>query len=462
MCFGGPRQVTRRDGEHRIGRAGRGPDHVEGEQVLVHQRCQRARIAEGRGPADREPGRAPGLLGIGRAHARSSHVRGEARDICPVAARGKRDEHLAAGDEHERFHDLTDVASDGARRVGRGLRALGKPSNLHVDAPAACFGQKTIEGTRPPGLHACQDTIDPVRMAERSPPLVPTPSVGEWRDLGRLVDAAGRKIFMIEMGDPGAPHVLILHGFPGSSYDWHEVMRELAAGGLRVVAFDFLGHGFSDKPGDTPYSLFEQADIAEAVARMGGIDRCVLVSHDMGDTVAAELLMRSTEEALGFEVERSIVTNGSIFMHLVQLSPGQLALLALPDEALAESLPLEGFRPALAATFRADKQPPGAQLDAMLELIRVNDGDRVLPRVVRYIEERRRNQERWTAGLVRYPGPMTAIWGAQDPIAVVEMAYHLKEIRPATEVVVWEDVAHWPSIEEPVRLARAIASRMTS
>jgi pimeloyl-ACP methyl ester carboxylesterase len=55
---------------------------------------------------------------------------------------------------------------------------------------------------------------------------------------------------------------------------------------------------------------------------------------------------------------------------------------------------------------------------------------------------------------------MAALWGEEDPIAVVAMTHHLKEIRPATEVVTWPDVGHWPSIEVPDRLADAILARL--
>ncbi|MCA1834405.1 MAG: alpha/beta fold hydrolase [Actinomycetota bacterium] len=278
-----------------------------------------------------------------------------------------------------------------------------------------------------------------------------------WYRAGRLIDAGGRKIFVIERGS--GPVVFILHGFPGSSFDWIRVADALESK-ARIVTFDLLGHGFSDKP-DARYSLFDQADIAVEVARQAGIDRCTLVGHDVGDTVAAELLMRSNEGRLPFTVDRAMLTNGSIFMDLVQLSAGQIALLSLPDEVLTQSLPLEGFRSGLASTFSPAHMPDADTIDAMLSLIAHNEGDRVLPRVIRYIDERRANQDRWTAGLVEYSGPMTAAWGEQDPIAVPSMPRRLSELRPATEVVTWDDVGHWPSVEVPGRVAALIADRIT-
>jgi pimeloyl-ACP methyl ester carboxylesterase len=280
--------------------------------------------------------------------------------------------------------------------------------------------------------------------------------VRNWRDDGRFVTVGDDRIYVLDTNSHPGAFVFILHGFPSSSYDWHLVVPELARR-VRVVTFDFLGYGLSDKP-DKRYSIFEQADIAEAVAAECGIDRCVLVSHDMGDTVAAELMMRQHEGKLPFMVERSILTNGSIFIDMAQLSAGQQFLLSLPDERLGEPMGADGLAPGLRQTFGVD--PTDAELDAMVQLIRHNGGDQLLPRLIRYIEERRTNQDRFTEGLVSFTGPMTALWGELDPIAVVAMTDTLKQLRPATEVERWADIGHWPSLEAPARVAGAILERV--
>jgi pimeloyl-ACP methyl ester carboxylesterase len=281
-------------------------------------------------------------------------------------------------------------------------------------------------------------------------------AVREWRDDGRFVDVGGHRIFVLDTNSHPGRFVFVLHGFPSSSYDWHFVVPELAKS-ARVVAFDFLGYGLSDKP-DQKYSLFEQADIAEAIAAECGIDHCVLVSHDMGDTVAAELLMRQTEGKLNFTIDRSILTNGSIFIDLVQLSAGQQFLLALGDERIAEPLELGGMAPGLRETFGI--KPSDDEIEAMVQLIGNNGGDQLLGRLVRYIEERRQNQSRWTEGLASFDGPMTALWGELDPIAVVAMMDRLAEVRPQTEIIRWPDVGHWPSLEVADRVTAAILERM--
>lgn len=283
-------------------------------------------------------------------------------------------------------------------------------------------------------------------------------SVQSWHDAGRFLGVDGRQVFVTGQGERG-PDVLILHGFPASSFDWRNVIPHLA-GKARVTAFDFLGYGLSDKPADPRVTLFEQADLAERVAADRGIDRCAIVAHDMGDTVAAELLHRHNAGELSFEIDRVVLTNGSIYIDMAQLSPGQQLLLQLPDEPLAESLPLDGFKPGIAETFGKEHQPTDAEVEAMLALIAYNDGDRLLPRLIRYIEERRQNQQRWTDALNEYTGHLWAIWGEQDPIAVVAMPHELKAQRPMTEIEIWSDVGHWPEIEVPERLAGAIMERL--
>jgi pimeloyl-ACP methyl ester carboxylesterase len=280
-----------------------------------------------------------------------------------------------------------------------------------------------------------------------------------WRDAGRFLEHGGNRIFVHASGPASDDGVLVLHGFPSSSYDWALVIPRLA-GRARVVTFDLLGYGLSDKPSEGPFSLFAQADLAEAVARDCGLRSCVLVGHDLGQTVAAELMARQEEGRLSFRIRHAIVTNGSTLIDLAQLSPGQEALLALPDEPLAQPLPLEGFRGALRNTFSKEHPPSDADLDCMLASVRENGGDRLLPRLIRYIEERRANLARWSDGLTKLSAPTSVFWGAQDPIAVPAIAERIAALRPATDVHVWPDVGHWPPIEVPERMADAVRERL--
>lgn len=287
-------------------------------------------------------------------------------------------------------------------------------------------------------------------------------AVQEWERRGRLLDVGGRRIFCIDVpaATEEAEPLLLLHGFPTSSFDWRHIIDPLARD-RRVVAPDWLGFGLSDKPSDIRYSLFDQASIAEEVARQLGIEQAAVVSHDMGDSIAAELYARAVEENLGFEVTNRVLTNGSIYIEMAQLSAGQQLLLALPDEMLpTEATPVyETYGPSIASIF-GQTPPTEDELLAQWELLSRNDGHRILPRTIRYIEERRVHEGRWIAALRDHPSPITVVWGDRDPIAVYAMAERFVSERPGTPLVTLDGVGHFPMIEAPERLTDAILTAL--
>ena len=66
-----------------------------------------------------------------------------------------------------------------------------------------------------------------------------------WRPAAE--DACPVEIFHVELGDPGAPVLVLIHGWPTSSIDWFDVAGQLS-GRFRVCALDFPGYRFSGKP----------------------------------------------------------------------------------------------------------------------------------------------------------------------------------------------------------------------
>jgi pimeloyl-ACP methyl ester carboxylesterase len=254
--------------------------------------------------------------------------------------------------------------------------------------------------------------------------------------------------------------VLVLHGFPTSSFEWRQSVDTLRAYG-RVVLFDMLGYGFSDKP-DVEYRLALQADITEAIARSLGLERVALVTHDMGDSVGGEVLARALDGTLSFEVTRRVLTNGSIYIDMAQLTDGQKILSALPDESLPEGsgVDVDAMAGALRATFAANNDVPDDELRSMAELVVRADGNRRLPRLIRYIHERRVHERRWTGAIESHPAPLTIIWGDLDPIAVYPMVEQLHAVRPDATVHRLEGVGHYPMVETPDRFNAAVASAL--
>ena len=279
-----------------------------------------------------------------------------------------------------------------------------------------------------------------------------TASVRAWRDRGREISVDGRTVFVTEHGEGPVP-LLLIHGFPGSSHDWSGLVPLL---GGRVITLDLPGYGFSDKNPDASYTLFDQADVVEGVAAALGVERCVVVGHDMGDTVTAELAYRSNAGTLGFAIEAIILTNGSIFIDLAQLTRGQRLTLRTPNRTSLFPMPTLILRRSLMESFTRTAPPPPGAVDDLIAMIKHDRGDRLMPRLIRYIEERRVHQDRWTAGFVDFAGPLTMIWGVEDPIAILPMTERMKALRPATTVVTLPGVGHWTAIEAPERVAQEI------
>jgi pimeloyl-ACP methyl ester carboxylesterase len=280
-----------------------------------------------------------------------------------------------------------------------------------------------------------------------------------WRARGRMRSVCGRAIFTVDLAAVGPelrPPLLVLHGFPSSSFDFHRVVDRLAAD-RRVLLFDMLGYGLSDKP-DIAYSVDGQADIATALLGQLGVDRLGLLTHDVGDTVGGELLARNLEGGWDVEITDRTLTNGSIYMELARLSTGQQFLLGLADERLPDESPLDeaAVVAGVVATFS-----PGAVVDEMEtaaqgQMIAHLDGHLLLPRLIRYVEERRRAEARFTGAIERHPSPLGVVWGRDDPIAVVTMTARLVQARPDVRLQVLDGVGHYPMVEAPERFLDAV------
>jgi pimeloyl-ACP methyl ester carboxylesterase len=225
----------------------------------------------------------------------------------------------------------------------------------------------------------------------------------------------------------------------------------------RVILFDMLGYGLSDKP-DLAYTFGLQADIAMALVDEVGTDRLALLTHDVGDTVGGELLARNLEGGWPVEITERTLTNGSIYMRWVHLSDGQRFLLDLPDQRLAAGSgpDRDTVVAGITATFSPGTVVSPDELTAQWEMIAHLDGHLLLPRLIRYVEERRRHEERFTGAIEHHPAPLTVVWGRDDPIAVVTMAEALADL-DGVRVHVLDGVGHYPMLEAPDRFLDALS-----
>jgi pimeloyl-ACP methyl ester carboxylesterase len=282
-------------------------------------------------------------------------------------------------------------------------------------------------------------------------------SVTSWESGGRRRRLAGFDIFTIEVGplaDESDEPLLVIHGFPTCSYDYRKVVAGLAAR-RRVLLLDLVGFGLSEKP-DIHFSVELYADVVMAYIADLGISRFSMLTHDMGDTVGGELLARQTEGAWAVDITRRVLTNGSIYIEMAHLTDGQKLLLALNDERLATGPGPADIGSSLAATMAEGSTRARGDLSDDADLICRNGGNGLLPRTIRYIEDRRRAESRYTGAIERHRSPVGVVWGADDPIAVSEMTSLYIQRRPDATLRLLHGVGHYPMLEAPSEFLAAV------
>ena len=267
------------------------------------------------------------------------------------------------------------------------------------------------------------------------------------------VGGSEREVFLARQGT--GPAMTMLHGFPSSSHDWAKVLPALGAR-HEVLAADFLGFGASEKPCGHRYSLLEQADLIEAMWAAQGIEETVLVAHDYGVSVAQELLARAAEGRLGVGLRALHLLNGGLYPELHRPQPVQTALLDPEQgprisELVTEELFIAGLRPTFAEHY--DAATDSADI---WEATKHQDGERIGHLLIRYITDRREHAERWTGALEATGVPLRFVWGMLDPVSGAHMAERIRERLSDAPFVALEDVAHWPPLEAPERVAAAL------
>mgnify|MGYP000147355110 CR=1 FL=1 len=301
----------------------------------------------------------------------------------------------------------------------------------------------------------------PVPDSRPAPEVWADPAVAAWIDraTGTVTVGDHRAVVWDLPARDHEAHVplVIIHGFPTSSFDFAGVVDDLSRD-RRVLLCDLVGYGASDKP-DQRYTMAGGADVVAAMVAAAGIDRLALLTHDMGDTVGGELLARAAQGDWAVDVTRRVITNGSIYIEMANLTDGQRLLLDQGDEKAPAGPGAELLAISLANTL-APASRDRVSMQGHAELVAHGDGDALLPRLVRYIEERRSNQTRFTGAIEAHPSPLHVVWGALDPIAVVDMAHRLADTRRAASLPVTVDIlgdlGHYPMVEDPVRFAAAV------
>jgi pimeloyl-ACP methyl ester carboxylesterase len=284
-----------------------------------------------------------------------------------------------------------------------------------------------------------------------------------WRQAGTFTEIGGHQIFVRERtGTAGQPPLLFLHGYPSSSYDWRYAFDKLD--GHRLLVFDFLGYGLSDKPRDHVYSLRTQADIVEALAERFASEPVVLVSHDMGSSVATELLAREIDGKLSFKLRSALLFNASLVRERASLLWGQKLLLSRLGPIAARLTNEFTFRRQFAGIFSKAHPLSAEEAADQWALLAYGDGHRLLQRLIYYNRERVTPPfaDRWHAALRDWPGRLELGWAELDPICTEAVLQAVLRLRPHATVTRLPGLGHYPQIEDPEAVYRLIQRHASS
>ncbi|MBS1885703.1 MAG: alpha/beta fold hydrolase [Actinobacteria bacterium] len=249
-------------------------------------------------------------------------------------------------------------------------------------------------------------------------------TVSAHRAAGRSFDAGGVRSFVREAGE-GEP-VLCMHGVPASCFLYRKVIGELAARGMRGVAFDLPGLGLAGRPAEYDYTWSGLGRFSVAAVDALGLDRFHLVVHDIGGPVGFELAAAAPGRVASLTVLNTIVEVDT-FRRPWSMEPfarrglGELYLRTLSKPAFRAVMRLQGI-----ADMRAVRRE---ELDAYLELLKREDGGRAFLRIMRGFERTGQKRVLYESALRDVPYPVQIVWGERDP--ALKLAVHGEQARRA-------------------------------
>jgi pimeloyl-ACP methyl ester carboxylesterase len=279
-------------------------------------------------------------------------------------------------------------------------------------------------------------------------------AVTAWRRQMTAITVDGLRTWVLDtgFGDP----VVFLHGIPTQAYLWRDVARVVGRD-FRAIAPDLLGFGFSDRSGSADISPAGQATFIERVLSELGVRTFVLVTHDFGALVGAEMLARDPTR-----VTHVVITNTSLWREDWlggQISPlSLLKIRGLGEAAFRVARPFLVKR-AFALYVATDARLTNATIEVywhpfengfagtLLRLAR--SGDATLDETA---------FERWRAALRAFERPALVVWGDLDRTFRTDRGQRIAALLPRGDFELFEHSNHFIPEDRPEALGRLVSA----
>lgn len=270
-----------------------------------------------------------------------------------------------------------------------------------------------------------------------------------WAARGRPLAVPNASTVVWEEG-AGAP-VVCLHGVPTSSFLYRKVLPELAARGLRGIAFDLPGLGLAQRPQRFDYRWSGLGAWTLAALDALELDRFHLVVHDVGGPVGFDLVSRAPDRVASLTVLNSII-RAATFKRPWAMEPfarrgiGEAYLRTLHPVALERLMRLQGVATAV----------PAAELRAYVPLLKRGDGGRAFLRIMRGFERTEAFDSRALGALARRAFPAQVVWGEQDPWLRVDVQGEQARQALGLEEIVRLPGKHFVQEDAPEEIAEQV------
>ena len=290
--------------------------------------------------------------------------------------------------------------------------------------------------------------------------------IKDWKESGEYINYGPleHKLFVKQMGKPDAPAsktLLLLHGFPESSFSYHGIVEGMLQTFDRIILFDMLGYGLSDKPLNYSYSLLEQADTAFAVWKYFGVKGGHLLAHDMGVSVTTEILFRHemnlTPHWFSEGLQSVTFTNGSLVLGFAKLRVMQKLLLSRFGKHFRHFVSYPIFKHQVKSA-QGNNNLSEEDMRLLWEINTLQDGHKKTYLTIQYLNDRKQFEKvRWLPALKQTQLPIHICWGKDDQVARVEMAHHLKmKVCKNAKLTIMDDMGHFCQTENPDKWLTAV------
>ncbi len=261
----------------------------------------------------------------------------------------------------------------------------------------------------------------------------------------KFLELHGDKVAYRDEGD--GETLLLIHGMAGSSDSWRSVLPQLSKR-YRVIAPDLLGHGQSDKPRISDYSLGAFAVWLRDLLDELGVSQATLVGHSLGGGVAMQFVYQHPDyvKRLVLISSGGLGPDVGLILRLLSAPGAELVLpIVAPKFVLTAGNKVRSWLSAAGI-----QSPRGAEIWSAYSSLSDPATRQSFLRTLRSVVDYRGQAVSAVSKLgLREQLPIMAIWGERDDIIPVDHAHAAHEVRPDVRLEVLPNVGHFAQVEAP-------------